>query len=54
MVSAEVERWALFIAIPSMTVTLEDPVVIQVSISILKTRFNRFAQVAEARFSAGV
>ena len=26
----------------------------QVSMSILKTRFNRFAQVIEARFSAGV
>ncbi len=27
---------------------------LQVSISILKTRFNRFAQVIEARFSAGL
>jgi len=27
---------------------------LQASISILKTRFNRFAQVIEARFSAGV
>jgi hypothetical protein len=30
------------------------PQLAQVSISILKTRFNRIAQVIEARFSAGV
>ena len=27
---------------------------LQVSMSMLKTRFNRFAQVIEARFSAGI
>ena len=30
------------------------PQSLQVSMSILKTRFSRFAQVIEARFSAGV
>jgi len=36
------------------TIRTSPPHSLQVSISILKTRFKRFAQVIEARFSAGV
>ena len=36
------------------TILTSPPHLSQVSTSRLKTRFNRFAQVIEARFSAGV